>query len=112
MVNKLKTPEERAKHKEERKCSDVRAIGKTPEGRRLFWDLLEVCEIFQNDFIESTSLTQFQKGRKYVGSWLLRRLLAAKSSLYSQIIEEHASEIKREEIEIEMEEEQSDPLSL
>ena len=52
------------------------------------------------------------EGRREGGIELLTDVLNAKSSLYGQMQQEHASEMKREKIEIEEEETESDPLSL
>ena len=108
----LKTKEERTQYKEERELSDIRCVAKTPEGRRFLWKQLEQHDIFrENDIIDQTESNRFE-GRRNIGIRLLNKLTTAKPSLLGQMQEEHASELKREEIEILIEEEQSDSLSL
>jgi len=108
----LKTKEERAKYKLERDLSDIRFVAKSPEGRRFIWKLLEDHDVFRengiNDQIESNRF----EGRRNVGIRILNKITTAKPSLLGQLQEEYSSEMKSEEIEIETEEKQSDPLSL
>jgi hypothetical protein len=106
------TKEQRNKKKLERELSDIRFVAKTPEGRRLLWRLLQDGGIFSdNRCSDVVDLARFE-GRRSFGLEILKDIMAAKPSLYGQMQDEYASELKREEIEIEEEEKQSDPLSL
>lgn len=119
MVNKKdkkpkvnKTPEEMAEHKRERSLADIRFVAKSPEGRRFIWSILADHDVFrENDILEQIESNRFE-GRRNAGIRLLTKLQSAKPSLLGQMQEEHASAIKSEELEIELSEEQSDPLSL
>ena len=108
----LKTKEERAEHKLERSLADIRFVAKSPEGRRFLWRLLEEHDVFRENGIDDQMESNRFEGRRNIGIRLLNKLTTAKPSLLGQLQEEYASELKREEIEIEIEEKQSDPLSL
>lgn len=107
-----KTREERSKHKEDRELADIRFVAKSPEGRRLLWRFMADNGIFLANQQDNVSFSGFQEGRRAAGLAILHDIFSAKASLFGQMQEEHASELKREEIEIKTEEEQSDPLSL
>ncbi len=108
----LKTKEERAKAKADRNLSDIRHIAKDAEGRRFLWRLMEENGIFQSGFNADALVMSHSLGRKTAGLSVLSDVMTAKPSLFSQMQQEHASEIKREKIIIQTEEEQSDALSL
>ena len=108
----VKTKEERSKYKLERDLADLRFVAKYPEGRRLLWRFLSEQQIFQPNLNAEVFFTGFVEGRRAAGLSILHDIFSAKASLFGQMQEEHASELKRELLEIEQEEEQSDPLSL
>ena len=108
----LKTKEERAKQKADRRLADIRFVAKSPEGRRLLWRLMADNGIFHSSVNSDTVIMGFSEGRRAAGLSILHDIFEAKASLFGQMQQEHASELKREEIIIETEEEQSDPLSL
>jgi len=108
----VKTKEERSEYKLARDLADVRFVAKSPEGRRLLWRFMKENSIFQPNMNPEMFYTGFAEGRRAAGLSILSDIFSAKATLFGQMQEEHASELKREEIEIETEEEQSDPLSL
>lgn len=110
--NKPKSHKEILAHKKERELSDIRFVSKTPEGRRFIWGILESHEVFrENGILDQMESNRFE-GRRNAGINFLNKIMEAKPSLLGQLQEEHASELKREEIEIEQNEKESDPLSL
>ena len=107
-----KSRQERSEKKLERDLSDIRAVSKTPEGRRFMWRILSRSGVFRtNGCSDAIQMAKVEGMREY-GIELLNDIMHAKSSLFSQLQQEHASEKKRELIEIESETEKSDPLSL
>ena len=108
----LKTKEERAKQKADRQLSDIRFVAKSPEGRRLLWRIMAENGIFQSSLNTEITVMGYNEGRRAAGLSLLHDIFSAKSSLFGQMQQEHASESKREDIIIQTEEEQSNPLSL
>ncbi len=104
--------EELRKKKDERNLSDIRSVASKPEGRRFIWRILERAGIFQpNGHEEAISMARVE-GRRENGIELLTDVMRAKPVLFGQMQQEHASELKREEIEIEIDEKDSDLLSL
>lgn len=103
---------ERDKQKQERDLSDIRFVAKTPEGRRLMWRILSRAGIFQMDGYNNAIDSARFSGRRNNGIELLNDIMAAKPSLFGQMQQEYASELKREEIEKETEIKEGDPLSL
>ncbi len=100
------------KDKRKRALSDLRYVAKSVEGRRLLWQIMSESGIFLSSFNKESNIAAFQEGRRSVGLNVLHSIFDAKASLFGQMQEEHASEFKREEIEIKQEDEDSDPFSL
>lgn len=107
-----KAEEERKKKKRERHLSDIRSVAKSPEGRRLLWEILEKSGLFQvNGHTNEIDMARME-GQRANGIEILNDIMYAKASLFGQMQQEHASEMKREQIEFENELKESDPLSL
>jgi len=96
---KIETREEKAKRLHDRDINDIRTVIAIPEGRRLFWRILEYGRLWRADFQESVKLLYFEQGKKNTASIFLNDLLEAKSDVFIQMQREHASEAKREELE-------------
>ncbi len=113
MANGLNKPQkERSKKKADRDLSDIRKVALLPEGRRLIWRMLSRSGVFQmNGYDNLIDMARFT-GRRNTGVELLTDVMLAKASLFAQMQQEHASEAKREKIEIETETENSDLLSI
>ena len=85
-------------------------MAKSPEGRRFLWKIMSDSGIFLNGMSLEVGNMAFEKGRRSIGLSVLHTIFDAKPSLFGQMQEEHASEHKREEIEISND--KRDPLSL
>ena len=112
MTEKNLTKEERQKQRKERDLADIRFVAKSPEGRRLLWRMMAENGIFQPSFNSESLVMSYAEGRRAAGLSILHDIFSAKSSLFGQMQQEHASELKREEIIEEKEEQERDPLSL
>ena len=86
--------EAREKRLQERGANDLRAILKTPEGRRFVWSMLTKGAIFQLSFTGDNNQTNFNDGKKAVALGLLNDLLAVKPEAYLQMTLEHTSDEK------------------
>lgn len=107
-----KSLEERTRQKIDRDLSDIRCVAKTPEGRRFLWRVLSRSGIFRANGHEDAIGMARTEGRRENGIELLNDIMSAKASLFGQMQQEHASEVKREQIEKLTELEESDQLSL
>ena len=86
--------EAREKRLQERGANDLRAILKTPEGRRFVWSMLTKGAIFQLSFTGDNNQTNFNEGKKSVALTLLNDLLTVEPKAYLQMTLEHTSEEK------------------
>lgn len=87
-------------HKEKRNKSDLKKLNAIVEARRLYWRILDKCGTFKNSFVPGDEhSTSYNCGMKAVGEWFLAEILDADLCILQQIIREHQSEAKREEIE-------------
>ena len=110
-IDKKETSLDKDKRKLERYYSDVRSIIKLPEGRRIWWKSMCESGVFRRSYNGDTLGTMFNEGRRSLGLDLLNDLLEAKPEVFSQMQQEHQSELKREENEKKEEIENDDPLS-
>ena len=93
---------DKAKRKRNRELNDLRIVSMTPEGRRLIWRVLTEGKVFHDGYVHGDGGfgTTFNSGRRSVGVWLLAEVMEAKPDLFMQMQKEHASEVKREEMEL------------
>lgn len=112
MADKTKTKEQRAQQKAERDLADIRFVAKSPEGRRLLWRIMADNGVFRSSVNSDSIMMGFAEGRRTAGLSILHDIFSAKASLFGQMQQEHASELKREAIILEKENEERDPLSL
>ena len=68
---KTKSAEQKKRElKEKQRVSDLRAVLKTPQGRRVVWNLLSQANVFQSPSKRSnfkTNETFFEDGKRYNG---------------------------------------------
>ena len=85
--------ERRAEKIEERFRNDYRKIMIMPEGRRIFYDLIDKGRMYRTTFIAGDPYaTHINEGRRQMAIELTRRLERAKPGIVSQMINEHVSE--------------------
>lgn len=90
---------ERDERKRDREKSDIRFILKSPEGRRIYWNIMSETGVFRLSYNGDTNNTLYNEGRRSVGLNMLNNLLDAKPEAFSQMQQEFAAEKKIEEIE-------------
>ena len=94
------TPQEREIRIRNRELNDLKKILDMPEGRRFFWRLLEMGQLFHDGYVAGDNGYGSTRnlGTKRVGLWALHEMMDAKPSAFQQMQREHASESKREEL--------------
>lgn len=88
---KLTEVQRRARQKE---IDDVKAMLKTPAGRRFFWRLWAICGIFRNPFHPNSNQHSFNSGRMSIGQGLLDDVNEADGSAFARIQNEYVSALK------------------
>jgi hypothetical protein len=74
----VKDKRKRAKRVEEQRLAALRGLMSIPEGRRLVWWHLGLCQIFMSSFRADPYLTAFNEGARNVGlTWLADIMKAA-----------------------------------
>ena len=91
----------RDKRLNERDENDLRAVLRTPEGRRFVWGVLADSGTFQPSYTGEAASTNFNEGKRSVGLKLFKRLLEVKPETYLQMTLERTSEDKAFLVEIE-----------
>lgn len=78
-----------------KKRGDVQQSLKMVECRRWIWKILEFCGPYQPSFDSTSSrLTDFNEGKRAVGIEILKMLMDADTNVYSQMANEHHSDVK------------------
>lgn len=90
-LKKLTDAQKRARQKD---INDVRAILKTPEGRRYLRKLLGKCGIFRSSFTPNSNLTAFNEGKRDIGLEVLIEINEADGSAFAQMQNEYISALK------------------
>lgn len=106
---------EEAKHKKldkkrERELSDIRRILQLPEGRRLYWRMMEKGGAFKDAYATDTNGTMYNLGRQSISRDFLNDLLEAKPDTLTQMQQERAAEEESDRLEEEMKKKQSGDL--
>ena len=82
-----------AKLKKRLTC-DLQTILKTPQGRRVLWQILQMAHVRQHGFVPGDSLaTAFHCGQRSIGLYLLDELEQAQPGAYQQMRGEYMAEI-------------------
>jgi hypothetical protein len=78
-----------------RKRGDIQQSIKSVECRRFIWRILEICGPFQPSFDHaSPRMTDFNEGKRAIGIEIIKMLHDADSAVYSQMANEHNSDLK------------------
>lgn len=103
MSNNFYTDEIDAKNKEtrteykrrrDREIDDLRAVLKLPQGRRFVYKVLCECGVFKSSFTQNSLQSAFNEGKRDIGLELLRALDETEPMAYTQMLQEHFSELK------------------
>lgn len=89
------------KQLKKRNTSDMQAVLKTAQGRRVLWRLLQAARVHQHSFVpgDATS-TAFHCGQQSLGLFLLTEIEEAAPNAYAQMRGEYLSEVTSEQNEI------------
>lgn len=108
---------EEAKHKKldkkrERELSDIRRVLQLPEGRRLYWKIMEKGGAFKDAYAgNDTNWTNYNLGRQSISRDFLNDLLEAKPDGLSQMQQEKLSEEEAERVQEAIDRKQSGDLT-
>lgn len=83
----------RAEYERRRDLNDIRHVISTPQGRRSYWKILEVCQVYNSTYVHGDQGygTTYNAGRQSVGQELIRDLEEAKPGIiYQMALEAHA----------------------
>lgn len=84
----------KAKEREARKdADDLNWLMRHPQGRRIAWELLEVCGIFRNPAVEGafdTNQTMFKAGQQNMGQYYLQRIVSMEPDAYALMVKENS----------------------
>ena len=82
-----------AKLKKRLTC-DLQTVLKTPQGRRVLWQILQAAQVRQHGFISGDSLaTAFHCGQRSIGLYLLDEIEQAMPGAYQQMRGEYIAEV-------------------
>lgn len=77
-----------------RLTSDLQMMLKTPQGRRVLWNLLQAAQVRQHGFVPGDSLaTAFHCGQRSIGLYLLDEIEQAVPGAYQQMRGEYMAEV-------------------
>lgn len=80
----------------DKEVSDLRAVLQTPEGRRVFWRILDRTGWMHDPFVSgSVDITSRNTGKQSIGLWIFSEMLEAKPESFTQLQREHKNEIIR-----------------
>ncbi|MBR4592305.1 MAG: hypothetical protein IKO35_03770 [Elusimicrobiaceae bacterium] len=89
------------KQLKKRNISDIQAVLKSAQGRRLLWRILQACRIRQHSFVPADAAsTAFHCGQQSIGLFLLADIEEASPHAYAQMRGEYLSELNSEQNEI------------
>lgn len=88
----------RQEQKFKRRIEDMKAVIKTPQGRRLIFWLLEQSGYFDCGFIQDSNRMYYFQGRREIGKAIIKDLEIADPTSFSKMQFEAYSERKSEEI--------------
>jgi hypothetical protein len=87
---------EKNRQREDRKINDLKAVLKTPEGRRFIWNILSEAGIYQSSFT-GNSETFFREGKRALGLMIVRDIDQHMPEAMAQMSREYYSEIKSDQ---------------
>lgn len=85
----------------QRNKSDLCAVVRTPQGRRVLWRIFQTAQIEHHGFVPNDAQsTAFHCGQKSIGLFLLNELENAQAGVYAQMRAEYLSELETGQKEI------------
>lgn len=78
----------------ERAMEDMRFVLAQPQGRRVFWRLLEKCRVF-NSIHETSSLIHYNAGQQDLGHYIMAEIARADEDKLFLMMKEHSSELAK-----------------
>lgn len=91
---------ERARKSRERHLDDIRAVVKTPQGRRLYWSQMAGAQYFTLSFVAGQpDVSAHNEGQRYVGKQMFDDLWEAAPEAFLQMKRENDSEQTQQRLE-------------
>lgn len=80
--------DEAARLETRQRGEDLRAVMATPEGRRVFWRLVNDCHVHSSIFHPEPTQLAFLEGQRHVGAALLKELQVETREFYIRMLVE------------------------
>lgn len=85
--------EKNARARRRQQLADLRAVLKLPEGRRVFWALLDHCGVFRSIW-NNSALIHFNEGKRDTGLFIMHEIADADpNGLITMMAEANAKEL-------------------
>lgn len=81
---------EKSKSADETHSDDIKWMMNDPRGRRIAWDLMSKCHVFESSFSPNLSQTNFNEGERNVGLRLFNDIMENASDQYMRMAEENS----------------------
>lgn len=72
---KVEEAKKREKAADRERARKILAVLNTPEGRWLYYRLLNLCGVYSNSFVANSDETAFNEGKRIVGTTLLKDVM-------------------------------------
>ena len=90
----VREAEKRAKLFNRQRMEFIRTSLTTEQGRRFFWNILEVCHIFQLSYAGDEVNVIFREGERSIGLYILNDIMAICPEKFVEMMQEHNAPIK------------------
>ncbi len=84
----VKEADQKVKSQRDRELSDLRIVLDLPEGRRVFWRILEFCGIHESVWHPS-ALIHHNSGKQDVGHFIMAEIVKADQEFFYQMMREN-----------------------
>ena len=81
----------------DRHLEDIRETLKTPQGRRLLWEILSTCGVMSASMSMEPLNMAYREGQRSIGLTLMQDIMEAQPEAYDRMRREHYSNAKADE---------------
>ena len=92
-TDEQKNNRERDQARRNKELQDIRRVLSDPEGRRLWWRILEYCGAFKTPMADTPEQTHVNIGKQQVGFFLIGEMQTADPNKLNQLQREYKSEV-------------------
>lgn len=95
IVSKLRSEQEQRNR--DRHLDDIREILKTPQGRRLLWNILSSCAVMSASMSLEPLNMAYREGQRSIGLTMMQDIMEAQPEAYDRMRRENYSNAKADE---------------